>query len=148
MIPHQTFTFELSRWSSLLTGGFMIRKFLHCVCLTFLRHEKSLRHWNKLAWGMLHSQKFVGACPLQILFVLACRLAEVPITLALCKQTILNFCVGLCALLHMVDPITDGPHRQTLKGLPYALDVFFRCSWSSTPPCIEHCPCLHKFLVP
>ena len=34
-----------------------------------------------------------------------CRLAEVPVTFALCKQTILNFCVGLCALLHVVDPI-------------------------------------------
>ena len=54
---------------------------------------------------MLHPQKFVGACLLQILFVLACRLAEVSIAFALCKQTILNFCVGLCALLHMVDPI-------------------------------------------
>ena len=43
---------------------------------------------------------------------------------------------------------TDGLHRRTLKSLPYTLDVFFRCSWSPTPPCIEHCSCLHKFLVP
>ena len=53
---------------------------------------------------MLHPQKFVGACSLQILFVLACRLAEVPVTFAFCKQTILNFCVKLSALLHVVDP--------------------------------------------
>ena len=48
---------------------------------------------------MLHPQKFVAACSLQILFVLACRLAEVPVTFALCKHTILNSCVGfLCTV--------------------------------------------------
>ena len=55
--------------------------------------------------GMLHPQKFVAACSLQILFVLACCLAEVPVTFALCKHTILNSCVGLCALLNVVVPI-------------------------------------------
>ena len=55
--------------------------------------------------GMLHPQKFVAACSLQILFFLACRLAEVPVIFALCKHTISNSCVGLCALLNVVVPI-------------------------------------------
>ena len=35
------------------------------------------------------------------------------------------------------------------KHIKTVLDFLHdRCSWSSTPPLIEHCLCLHKFLVP
>ena len=46
-------------------------------------------------------------------FCLGMSLAEVPVTFALCKHTILNSCVGLCALLNMVVPIVWQQYRWT-----------------------------------
>ena len=48
---------------------------------------------------MLDPQKLVPACYFQTVFVLAYHLAEVPVTFAVCKRTIINSCVGPCALL-------------------------------------------------
>ena len=51
---------------------------------------------------------------MQILFVLACRLAEVPVTFALCKHTMLNSCVEICVLLNLVVPIVWPQYGWTL----------------------------------
>ena len=65
---------------------------------------------------MLHPQKFIAACSQQIVFVLACRLAEVLVTFALCMHTILNSCVGLCALLNVVVPNCLAAVQMDLIG--------------------------------
>ena len=39
-------------------------------------------------------------------------------------------------------------YRMRRIYLSFFSAVFLRCSWSSTPPFIQHCPYLHKFLVP
>ena len=95
---------------SLSEGTGLSMKKIHHHALQFVDGTRNLCRQGQcwMQWEViypqkiLHPQKFVAACYLQPLFVLACHLAEVSLIFALCKHTIVIFCVEPCALLKVV----------------------------------------------
>lgn len=101
IIPHDTFIFDVSQWSSLVTWMCLDTKtHILYVCLFSLKHKNFSYHWKNSGKKHLIWNSFPHA-DYNLLFLFY-FLIQVPAKVALSNRTITSSCVGFCFLLNVV----------------------------------------------